>query len=304
MDLLVMDGQEVTALDWALIGEAGFFTGCRVMTTMLARGPWIVDFCRHMARLSEHGESMNLGALPRVETMKFEIDALIKKLKAPELCRIRVLVFKDKSGLQHRLISVGTTDASQARQRQERGVKLMLTSDKSWARGGHVKTGLLGPRGAQLDRAQAAGYDDILWANGDGEIAEATWANVFFIGRSGDLVEIATPPEATGILAGITRGRIIGLLNSAKIPVTERIISQEEIPGFDEAFLTSSISGLVPVNQIGKHRLHSLRGQAVFHHVATLYGNWLSRGLSNESQDSPDSGNDNNLDKLSRDYLS
>ena len=298
MVLYAMDGQESKAVDWALISEAGFFNGTRVITTMQSQGPWIVDFARHMARLTAHAEAMNLSALPKIEHLKFEIESMIQKLKAPELCRIRVIIFKDKSGLQHHMISVASEQALAIEQRQAQGVKLSLVNDKAWPRGGLVKTGILGQRGLQLEQAKDSGFDDVLWANGDGEIAEATSSNVFLIGRTGDLVEIATPPQSSGILAGITRQRVMELLNSAKI------ISQDEIPGFDEGFLTSSVSGLIPVTQIGRHRLHSLRGQAVFHHVARLYKTWLSLGLANEGVDVGGLGGQASSSKLHRDQLS
>ena len=127
----------------------------------------------------------------------------------------------------------------------------------------------------------------MLWVNGDNEITEATWSNIFLIGRTGDLVEIATPPASSGILEGITRQRVIELLEKAKIPVTVRIITEDEIPRFDEAFLTSSIRGVVPLNQIGSHRLHTLRPNAVFHHIARLYQTWLSTQLSSNSNGLP-----------------
>ena len=94
------------------------------------------------------------------------------------------------------------------------------------------------------------------------------------------------------------------LLHSAKIPVTERLISQDEIPGFDEGFLTSSLRGLIPVTQIGKHRLHTLRGQAVFHHVARLYKTWLSLGLANEGVDAASAGGQASIGKVRREQLS
>ncbi len=303
MVLFAIDGEEATAVDWRIIGEAGFFNGCRVITTMQSKGLWIVDFARHMVRLATQAASLNLKDVPRSERIKFEIESMIHKLKTPDMCRIRVLVFKDNSGLQHHMISVAPEDGLSIQQRQDTGAKLQLISDKAWPRGAQIKTGMLGVRGVQLERAREAGFDDVLWSNGDGEIAETCWGNVFLIGRTGDLVEIATPPEASGIVAGITRLRVIELLHSAKIPVTERLISHDEIPGFDEGFLTSSVSGLIPVTQISKHRLHTLRSHAVFQHVARLYKTWLSVGLANETDDGPEQSEQTSVSKARRDQL-
>jgi branched-subunit amino acid aminotransferase/4-amino-4-deoxychorismate lyase len=81
---------------------------------------------------------------------------------------------------------------------------------------------------------------------------------------------------------GIVRRRITELLMTAKIPVTERVITLDELPRFDEAFVTSSIRGLVPVAQIDRHRLQTLRPNAVFNHISRLYQTWLSSTYSSD----------------------
>jgi branched-subunit amino acid aminotransferase/4-amino-4-deoxychorismate lyase len=220
---------------------------------------------------------------PAAELVKFEIDSLIQTLKTPELSRVRVILFRDKTGGQHRIVTAAQ-EMSDTSESVKNGIKIKPVIDKSWPRGSLLKTGQIAARGGDLGAAKAAGFDDVLWINGDGEIAETTWANIFLIGRTGDLVEIATPPESSGILSGITRARITELLYNAKIPVTERVITEDEIPRFDEAFVTSSVRGLVPVVAIGGHRLHTMRGQAVFHHIARLYNTWLSLGGSNDNR--------------------
>ena len=280
---VLIDGQESTALTWDLAGESGFFDGARVMTTLQARKTWLVDFDRHMRRLMEHAARMGMTATPSVELIKFEIDCLIQTLRTTDISRVRVILFRDKTGGQHRIVTAAP-EIHNSSEASKNGLKLKAIINKAWPRGSLIKTGQLAAHASELIAAKVAGFDDVLWINGDGEITETTWANIFLIGRTGDLVEIATPPESSGILSGITRARISELLYNAKIPVTERVITEEEIPRFDEAFVTSSVRGLVPVAAIGGHRLHTMRGQAVFHHIARLYGTWLSLGGSNDNK--------------------
>lgn len=126
-----------------------------------------------------------------------------------------------------------------------------------------------------LERAQSEGFDDVLWSNADAEVTEAASANVFFVARQGDLVEFVTPPAHSGLLLGITRETIIRLLGNAKIPVHEQIVHADELPRFDEAFVCSTVRGLVPVNRIDKHKLHTARAGAVFRHVERLFLTWV-----------------------------
>jgi branched-subunit amino acid aminotransferase/4-amino-4-deoxychorismate lyase len=284
MTIVLLDGQEVREFNWSEISESGFFSGSRVMTTILAEGACLVDFERHLERLNLQAEAMVLNCLPRHIVMEFEIGSLLQRLNNPKRARVRVLLFKDKMQQTRRLVTAEVLDEGESQSLQRDGVKLDTVLDRAWPRGSHIKTGIVGARAAGLERAKGLGFNDVLWLNSDGELAEATWSNVFLIGRTGDLVEIATPPESSGILAGVTRQRITDLLMSAKIPVTERVISEEEIPRFDEAFLTSSIRGIIPVTQIGRHRLQTLRPQAVFHHVLRLYNTWLSLEKINNSR--------------------
>jgi branched-subunit amino acid aminotransferase/4-amino-4-deoxychorismate lyase len=120
-------------------------------------------------------------------------------------------------------------------------------------------------------RAESEAYDDILWTNAEGEITESSVANIFLIARQGDLVEIVTPPAASGILLGITRGTIIDLLRTASIPVHEQVVYADELARFDEAFLCSTVRGLVPVNRIDKQKMFTTRAASVYRHIERLF---------------------------------
>lgn len=283
MSDFLLDGKVPSDLSWDVIGGQGFFGGVRAMTTLLTVQSRLVDFDRHFARLAKHIEYLQIGEAPRAALLRFEVEQLIQRLGFPKMARVRVVVFKDDAGVVRRLISANVEDSDALHIIQDRGLRLHPVRDSSWERGSHVKTGIIGSRGVELARAKSGGFDDVLWLNSDGELTEATWANIFMIGRTGDLVEIATPPSASGLLEGVTRQRITELLGSAQIPVTERVITEEEIPGFDEAFVTSSIRGLIPITQIGQHRLHTLRPQSVFRHIARLYQTWLKVDELNNS---------------------
>ncbi len=280
---LSLDGRSLESLNWELTGEGGFFTGARVMTTLLRVGQRFVDFDRHIDRLSADAEIMGIGPCPAQEVWKFDAQALVDAQPKSERYRVRLILFKDAFGVTRRVVVVDAVTATRSDTKE--ALRLDTMVDKSWSRGAHIKTGIVGRREAELSRARSRGFDDILWVNSEQELVEATWANIFLLGRTGDLVEIATPPESSGILPGITRARIIDLLQASGIPVTIRPITLDEVPRFDEAFLTSSIQGVVAVGQIGRHKLPTLRGSSVFRHIRRLYQTWLS--LDNDYDQGP-----------------
>jgi branched-subunit amino acid aminotransferase/4-amino-4-deoxychorismate lyase len=286
MKIILMDGQEIQKTSVASLLQGGFFNGCRSMTTMRAQDAQVIDLDRHLDRLIEHSQRLSMTNGPSTELLRFEIDAALTMLATPAMSRIRVVLFSTSVESIHRIIeveSISDDEKNVIYSRQSGGVRLLSHTDRFWPHGSHIKTGLLGEKHVVVQRAKANGYDDVLWINGDGEVAEATWSNIFLIGRTGDLVEIATPPVTSGILLGIVRRRISELLNASQIPVTERVITIDEIPRFDEAFVTSSINGLVPVEQIDKHRFTTVRPNAVFNHINRLYAAWLLHTYSCDS---------------------
>ena len=96
--------------------------------------------------------------------------------------------------------------------------------------------------------AMAKGCSDALFYDYRGYVAEATGANIFFV-RDG---EVHTPlPDC--ILNGITRQTVIAMMKDMGIKVHERHILPEELPSFQQCWLTGTAAEVTPVGQIGEH---------------------------------------------------
>ena len=97
--------------------------------------------------------------------------------------------------------------------------------------------------------AEAQGFTDSLMLDHEGNIAEATGANVFFKDKSG---EIHTPiPDS--FLDGITRREVIKIAKSKGVKVNERKIKPEEMKNFVGCFLTGTAAEVTPVSQIAEY---------------------------------------------------
>ena len=97
--------------------------------------------------------------------------------------------------------------------------------------------------------AEAKGFTDSLMLDHEGNIAEATGANIFFKDKSG---KIHTPiPDS--FLDGITRREVIKIARSKGIKIEERKIKLEEMKNFDGCFLTGTAAEVTPVSQIGEN---------------------------------------------------
>jgi branched-chain amino acid aminotransferase len=94
-------------------------------------------------------------------------------------------------------------------------------------------------------QAYTAGADEALMLDPHGFVATCNSTH-FFVVRRGELW------TSTGdyCLGGITRGLVLELARSAGIPTHERNFSLTDVYGADEAFVTGTFAGLVPVRSV------------------------------------------------------
>ena len=97
--------------------------------------------------------------------------------------------------------------------------------------------------------AERQGYSDSLMLDHEGNVAEATGANIFFKDKNGDL----HTPIPDSFLDGITRRTVIEIAKSKNINVNERKISPDELSNFVGCFLTGTAAEITPVSKISNH---------------------------------------------------
>ena len=96
--------------------------------------------------------------------------------------------------------------------------------------------------------AEAEGFTDSLMLDHEGNIAEATGANIFFKDDQGGL----HTPIPDSFLDGITRREVIKIAKRKGIKVFERKIQPEEMKNFVGCFLTGTAAEVTPVQSIGE----------------------------------------------------
>ena len=97
--------------------------------------------------------------------------------------------------------------------------------------------------------AEKQGYTDSLMLDHQGNIAEATGANIFFKDKKGEL----HTPIPDSFLDGITRRAVIEIAKSKNIKINERKISPTELSDFQGCFLTGTAAEITPVSKIAEH---------------------------------------------------
>jgi branched-chain amino acid aminotransferase len=98
--------------------------------------------------------------------------------------------------------------------------------------------------------ARRAGADDALFLTIDGHLSEGTTANLFLVRRVDDgVVELATPSLDCAILPGTTRSWLLAWGRRVGLRVVESRLTRVDLAGSDEAFLSSSVAGVLPVTR-------------------------------------------------------
>lgn len=128
------------------------------------------------------------------------------------------------------------------------GVVLALETGMSWAGDAFDshKTSSRARHARARETARAQGAFDALLVHVDGDVIEASGANLFACvdGR------VITPPLARGVLPGVVRGVLLEECTRRGTPVVERPLAVADLARASEVFLTNSLHGVLPVRAI------------------------------------------------------
>lgn len=105
--------------------------------------------------------------------------------------------------------------------------------------------------------ANNAEADDAILLNHQGNVAEASAANVFIYQQNG----LHTPPIHDGSLAGVTRDVILKLAVRQNIKTVVKSLTPEELVNADECFFTGTGAELLPVRSIQNQQLKFCPGK-------------------------------------------
>jgi D-alanine transaminase len=140
--------------------------------------------------------------------------------------------------------------------KKDRGIRMITTGDQRWQQCCVKSVNLLANAMAKK-KAQRAGADEALLLD-DGVVREGA-SSSFFAVRGGRLV---THPLDEHVLPGVVRDHAIGIALASKIRVDERPLREAELFDIDEAFITSTTQGIMPVTEIdGRVIGNSRRGE-------------------------------------------
>lgn len=258
-------GRTLVSLDGALLEpsearvsvfDRGFLYGDSVFETLRTYGG--VPFCldEHLTRLESSAERVALPLPVPRETLRTELlDAVAAAGNAESYVRLMLTRGSGALGLAPptdarplRLVIVGPLHPPPLAH-YEHGIAVVThrtqrLTDGSDAAGAKIANYLVSV--LAMRDAAAAGASEALIVDREGRVLEGATSNVF-----GWLDGCwRTAPVESGVLAGITRARLLELLAARGEPVQQRALTLAELTRVEELFVSSSIRELLPVVRV------------------------------------------------------
>ena len=210
-------------------GDDGLLRGDGVFEVirLYAGRPFALD--EHLDRLERSAAAIALPA--QREALESEVEALLEEFGEHE-AQLRLVVTRGgrrlafTEPLVEHSASVSLASISYT-------PTIILTGVKSLSYGANMHATRL---------AQEQGADEALLVRPDGIVLEAPTSTIFWATGDG---ELRTPALDTGILASITRDRIV-----AELDVAEGDFPLDDVLGAPEAFLASTVREVQPVSAV------------------------------------------------------
>jgi branched-chain amino acid aminotransferase len=252
IDGRVVDGKEarIPVLDHGLLYGDGVFEGLRVY------GRRVFRLDAHLKRFAISAKAIGLALPGGIEAAR-DVALETARAFAADESYLRLIATRGDGPLgidpthcpEPRLICIADQISVYPECERRAGIALLTSSlrqPSADARDPRVKSlNYLNNALARLEARQRGG-DEALLLNATGAVCEAAVANVFAV-RDGGLL---TPPGSDGVLEGITRATVLELAVSLGIPAREQTLGRFDLFAADEAFVTGTAAGLVPIRSL------------------------------------------------------
>tara|TARA_Y100001970_G_scaffold188729_1_gene229553 strand:+ start:37501 stop:38406 length:906 start_codon:yes stop_codon:yes gene_type:complete len=122
--------------------------------------------------------------------------------------------------------------------------------------------------------ANKLGYDEGIMNDMNGNISTCNSTNLFFVKNN-------TVWTSTGkyCLNGITRGKVVSICNHNKIKCYQKNFTFEDIKDCNEAFVTGTFAGIIPVSKIENRKLESINSDSLVNKIRLLYNNLIKENI-------------------------
>ena len=123
--------------------------------------------------------------------------------------------------------------------------------------------------------ANKLAFDEGIMNDPEGNISTCNSTNLFFIKEN----KVMTS-KGKYCLNGITRGKAIQICKSNNIPISEKEFNYDHIIDCDEAFVTGTFAGIIPVSKIENRNLNSTNSDSLVNKIRLLYNKYIQEKIN------------------------
>ncbi|MFQ5654283.1 MAG: aminotransferase class IV [Planctomycetota bacterium] len=273
-----MDGSVEAAAE-ARVGvlDHGFLYGDSVYETLRTHGGRLFALEDHLTRLEASAAAIGLELPWERESLRQVLEEVRRAAPQGSEAGIRLVVTRGEGPLgldpglcpRPRLVVFGWPIPPGRHPHAAEGVDIVITSIRRNPPGAldpHIKSGnSLNNILAYREVRDRGAFEGVLLTL-DGAVAECTTSNIFWVHGG----EVRTPPDE-GILLGVTRAVVLGILSREGIPLRIGSFPAEDLRGAGEAFITSSLKGILAVRSIDGEVLRGACPGERTRRIADLY---------------------------------
>lgn len=204
----------------------------------------IFDLEDHLKRMRKGLKFFYLPMPYTLAECRSHINTLLK-LNHLRQARVRLMVWRGKNTTQSAVIC-------QAMKKQKKRWKVIIQKVKGLEqRPSGIKSLDYSLFRKNLLKAREKGYDETILVNESGYLVEGTRSNLFFVK---DKI-LYTPSLQCGCLCGITREQVLRLAKKLGMSCKEIKAAPDRLLSADEAFVTNSVVGIMPLVRAGKVKI-------------------------------------------------
>ncbi len=125
--------------------------------------------------------------------------------------------------------------------------------------------------------ANKLGFDEGIMNDPKGNVSTCNSTNLFFIKENKVLTS-----KGKYCLNGITRGKAIKICELNNIPIVKKDFTFNHIIDCDEAFVTGTFAGIIPVSKIENRNLNSTNSDSLVNKIRFLYNENIEQSVNQE----------------------
>jgi D-alanine transaminase len=237
------------------IEDRGYQFADGVYEVCEVRGGHLIDERLHMARLTRSLAELRIA-------MPMPLNALgvvLRETARRNRVRDGIVYLQITRGVARRdhafpilgtkpaiVVTARSHDSAKNEKSAEEGIAVITVPENRWARV-DIKSVALLPNVLAKQAAREAGAKEAWFVDQDGTVTEGSSTNAWIVTREGKVV---TRPADHGILRGITRTVLLGVVAEQGLALEERPFTVEEAHAAREAFVTSASQIVMPVTSI------------------------------------------------------